>query len=74
MSTDNAGHNGKISREDLESKFRALQADIQGRAADKKQSAMAVAGVVGSIVLVLAYLLGRRSGRRKSSRVEFRRF
>jgi hypothetical protein len=36
--------NTRISRDDLESKFRALQADIQGRAADKKQSAIAPFG------------------------------
>lgn len=65
---------GKISRDDLESKFRALQADIQGKAADKKQSVMAAAGAVATVVVVVAYLLGRRSGRRRSSRVEFRRF
>jgi hypothetical protein len=66
--------NTRISRDDLESKFRALQADIQGRAADKKQSAIAIGSAVASIVVVLAYLLGRRKGRRRASRVEFRRF
>ena len=66
--------NTRISRDDLESKFRALQADIQGRAADKKQSAIAIGSAVASIVVILAYLLGRRKGRRRASRVEFRRF
>ena len=65
---------GKISRDDLESKFRALQADIQGRAADKKQSVLAAAGAVATFVVIVAYLLGRRSGRKRASRVEFRRF
>lgn len=64
----------KISRDDLESKFRALQADIQGRAADKKQSFLAAAGAVGAVVLVVAYLLGRRSGRKRAGRIELRRF
>ncbi|MGA0863669.1 MAG: hypothetical protein ACO3RB_07240 [Ilumatobacteraceae bacterium] len=64
----------KISRDDLESKFRALQADIQGKAADKKQSVLAVAGAVGATIVIVAYLLGRRSGRKRSGRVEFRRF
>jgi hypothetical protein len=66
--------NTRISRDDLESKFRALQADIQGRAADKKQSAIAIGSAVGSVVVILAYLLGRRKGRSRASRVEFRRF
>jgi hypothetical protein len=64
----------RISRDDLESKFRALQADIQGRAADKKQSVMAIGAAAASVVVLLAYFFGRRSGRRRSSRIEFKRF
>jgi hypothetical protein len=63
-----------ISREDLESKFRALQADIQGRATDKKQSLIAAGSAIATVVVLLAYVFGRRSGRRRSGRVEFRRF
>lgn len=69
--TDEPTH---ISRADLESKFRALQADIQGRASDKKQSLIAAGSTIATVVVIVAYLLGRRSGRRRGSRVEFRRF
>ena len=55
----------RISRDDLESKFRALQADIQGRAADKKQSVMAIGAAAASVIVLLAYFFGRRSGRRR---------
>lgn len=64
----------RISRDELEAKFRALQSDIQGRAADKKQSIIAIASAVGAAVVVIAYLFGRRSGRRRGSRVQIRRF
>lgn len=64
----------RITRDELENKFRALQADIQGRAADKKQSIIALGGTVVTVVVIVVYLLGRRSGRRKAGRVEFRRF
>ena len=64
----------RISRDDLESKFRALQADIQGRTADKKQSLIAAGLAIATVVVILAYLFGRRRGRRRASRVEFRRF
>ena len=64
----------RISRDDLESKFRALQADIQGRAADQKQSVMAIGAAAASVIVLLAYFFGRRSGRRRSSRIEFKRF
>ena len=66
--------NARITRDDLESKFRALQADLQGRAADKRQSIVAVASGAAALVFLLAYLLGRRSGRRSGRRVEIRRF
>lgn len=64
----------RITRDDLENKFRALQADIQGRAADKKQSIVAAGGAVATAVILIAWLLGRRSGRKRAGRVEFRRF
>ena len=64
----------RITRDDLENKFRVLQADIQGRAEDKKQSVIAAGGAVATFVVIVAYLLGRRSGRKRAGRVEFRRF
>lgn len=64
----------RITRDELESKFRALQSDIQGRASDKKQS-IAVAGSVAlGLLVIISYLVGRRGGRKRGSRVEFRRF
>lgn len=64
----------KISRDELEVKFRNLQADIQGRASDKKNSFMVIASAAGTVIVLLAYLMGRRGGRKRNSRVEFRRF
>jgi len=64
----------KISKQDIENKIRALQSDLSGRASEKKQSIVAIGGAVATVVIVIVYLLGRRSGRRRGSRVEFRRF
>jgi predicted nucleic acid-binding protein len=64
----------KISKQDIENKIRVLQADISSRASDKKQSLIAMGSIALSVVVVLTYLFGRRSGRRRGSRVEFRRF
>ncbi len=69
MSTDE-----QISRDDLENKFRALQADILGRAEDRKQSMITAGSVAAGAVVLVAYLLGRRTGRRRAGRVEFRRY
>ena len=44
----------RITRDDLEKKFRALQADIQGRAQDRKQSIVAAGGAVATVVILLA--------------------
>lgn len=64
----------KISKQDIENKIRALQTDISGRAADKKQSIVVMGSIAAGAIVLLAYLFGRRSGRRRGSRVEFRRF
>jgi hypothetical protein len=64
----------KISKQDIENKIRLLQADISGRAAEKKQSIIAIGSIALSVVIVIAYLFGRKSGRRRGSRVEFKRF
>jgi hypothetical protein len=64
----------KISKQDIENKIRLLQADISGRATEKKQSIIAIGSIALSVVIVIAYLFGRKSGRRRGSRVEFKRF
>ena len=67
------GTEARITKEDLESKFQSLQDDLQGRASDKKQSIFAAVGVASAIVVLIAYLLGRRGGRKRRSVVEIRR-
>ncbi len=64
----------KITRDDLESKFRALQADIQSRTMGKKESIMSTLAIGGVVVMVVSYLFGRRRGRKRAGRVEIRRF
>lgn len=63
----------RISREDLEAKFRQVQSDLQGALDDRKQGLVLVAGVGGLLALVVVYLLGRRAGRRRAGVVEIRR-
>lgn len=63
----------RITKEELESKFQSLQDDLQGRAADKKHSIMAAAAILSGVVVLVAYLLGRRGGRKRRSVVEIRR-
>lgn len=63
----------RISREDIEAKLRALQGDVQGKVEDRKSMVMVVAGGIGVILVIVFFLLGRRSGKRRSTVVEIRR-
>ena len=63
----------KITRQDLESKFQVLQDDIQG-VADYQKSKFAVGvAIVSGIVIVCAYAMGRKAGRKRRSVLEIRR-
>jgi hypothetical protein len=63
----------KITRDDLENKLRAFQGDVQGKLDDKKSTLMAVGVGVGAILLIVFFLLGKRSGKKKTTFVEIRR-
>jgi hypothetical protein len=62
-----------ISRDDLEAKFRELQAEVDVVEDDAMNYAI-VAAVVGVVAVVaVAFVLGRRRGRRHGTIVEIRR-
>ena len=64
---------GKITRADLEAKFADLQSGIQGKVESKK-STLITAATIGAVVLMLVvFMLGKRSGKRKTTIVEIRR-
>jgi len=63
----------KISRADLEAKFREVQDGLQGKLEDKKSSILTVVAVTGVVLGLVFFLLGRRSGRKKTTLVEIRR-
>ena len=63
----------KITPDDLERKFRALQGDVQGAVDDKKPAVAGIAAGGGLMLLVLFFLLGKRSGKKRSAIVEIRR-
>lgn len=63
-----------ITRDDLERNFRSLQQGVQGRVDEKKPSIIAVAGGIGLVLALLVFFLGKRSGKKKTTLVEIRRF
>jgi hypothetical protein len=63
----------KITRDDLEARFRQIQGEAQAKVIDKQQTLVTVAAVGGALVLLLFFVLGKRSGKKKTTIVEIRR-
>jgi hypothetical protein len=63
----------RVTPEQIEAKLRGLQDDLQGRAASAKQTLMPVFVGGGLLLFLIAYLLGKRVGKKKSTIVEIRR-
>lgn len=63
----------RITRDDLEAKFRALQDDVQHKVNDKKQTMTTAAIAGGVVLLLLVFFLGKRAGKKKTTYVELRR-
>jgi hypothetical protein len=62
-----------VTRGDLEAKLRQIQGDVETTTANAKPYLL-MAGAAGAVVLVgLAYLLGRRRGKKRTTVVEIRR-
>jgi hypothetical protein len=63
----------KITPEDLERKFRALQGDVQDAVDDKKPAIAGLAGGGIVVLLLIFFFLGKRAGKKRSAIVEIRR-
>lgn len=64
---------GPVTRHDLESKLRELRGQVDDTAEHAKPIGITVAAVAAVAVIGLAYLLGRRRGKKRSTVVEIRR-
>jgi hypothetical protein len=63
----------RVTTEDIETKLRQIRGQFE-QTAESARSGLVTAGVVGAMALVaVAYVLGRRRGRRRSTVVEIRR-
>jgi hypothetical protein len=63
-----------IGRADIEAKLRELQGEVEIIGEEAKSYAITVVAVVGVAIVAVAFVLGRRRGRRNRTIVEVRRF
>jgi hypothetical protein len=64
----------RITRDDIESKFRELQGEVDTTVDDVRSYAATAGAIVVVLHVVLAFLLGRRRGKKTQTVVEIRRF
>jgi hypothetical protein len=62
-----------ITRDDLEAKMRELVDGARDEVASTKNTLATVGAVVGVILLLVVFVLGRRAGRKRTTVVEIRR-
>ena len=62
-----------VTRDDLERGFAGIQRGLKKQVDDRKSTLVSMAGGVGLLVVVIIFLLGRRSGKKKTTFVEIRR-
>ena len=64
---------GPITRDDLERGFRNLQQGVRDEVDSRRSTLIMAGGGLAFLLVVLVFLLGRRSGKRKTTFVEIRR-
>ena len=62
-----------ITRDDIEAKFRELTGEATDELESARSQAVTVGLAVGVALVAVVFLIGRRSGRRRSAVVEVRR-
>jgi hypothetical protein len=74
MSSNSTTRRDPITRDDLESGFRSFQGEVMDRVEDRRSTLVSLAAGAGLVLMILVFLLGRRSGRKKTTLVEVRRY
>lgn len=64
---------GRITRAEIEAKLRAIRDDIEPVGEQAKGGLMAVAPVVVAVIIIGAYIRGKRSGKKRRAVIEIRR-
>ena len=64
---------GRITRDDIEARFRELNGDVTSEVVSVRSQAITIVAGVAVVVIAVAFLIGRRGGRKRSTVVEVRR-
>ena len=62
-----------ITPADIEAKFRDIQGQIDVVADDSKKKVVLGGAVAATLILLIVYILGRRTGKKRSTVLEIRR-
>jgi hypothetical protein len=62
-----------ITRDDIEKSLRSIQTGVAERVRSKRATIVQGVTIAGIVVVVIVFLLGRRSGRKRNTIVEIRR-
>ncbi len=65
--------NGPITPDDIKAKLGDLQGEARQQVDGAKNQLITVGAAVGLLLLVIAFMLGRRGGKRSSAVIEVRR-
>lgn len=68
-----SGPGGRITRDDLQAKLRDIRGDVDETVSDAKPYALYAGVGAALLVILLAFLLGKSRGKKKSPIVEIRR-
>ncbi len=68
------GVTGRVTRQDIENKLRQVRGDVDTAGEAAKGMGTIVAAVAVVVVIGVAYFVGKKRGKRKSTIVEVRRF
>jgi hypothetical protein len=63
----------RITRDDIEQSLRSIQTGVNDRVRGRRATIIQGVSIATALVVLLVFLLGRRSGRKRNTIVEIRR-
>ena len=64
----------RVDKSEIEDALRSFQGSVTDEIESRKQQVLIGIGVAAAVLLLLAYVMGKRRGKRKTTFVEIRRF